>query len=571
MTINACIYYLHREELIGMKNNKLRAILAILLVLVMLSGCGAVGISQERDEENCVKFSDMEYARPDPSVFAGDVNELESALADGAKFEEITELLDTCYADYYDFSTMYALAQIHYFSDLSNEDYQEEYSYCTQASAEIQQTVEQMYVDCANSDIAQELEEEYFWEGFAEEYGEGYESSYTDRAVELMQQESELLSDYYELQSEMQDALEEPNAYALIVYDDYSVPFTEIYISLVKVRRAMAEEMGYESYAEMCYENYERDYTPEQAEQYAQDVKEYIVPLCSEANEACSLWYYEMDEDRLVNALSAVTKSMGGEIDKAFEFMQHYELYDVAVSDDKAELSFTTYLDSYDSPYIMINPYGDTDDILTFAHEFGHFTDAYVNYNSIESLDLSEVFSQSMEYLAMERFDGVLYDDEAEMVKAIKLLSTLDTYQYQAAYAEFERRVYELSDEDLQTWKIRKIFSDVSLEYDCCDEDKADYYGTLWYQVTHFFESPFYVISYAVSVDASLQIYALEKENAGAGLDMYNNLLENRGSELIESLESVGLQSPFAEGSVQAAAELLSAELNEITAAGIAA
>ena len=79
------------------------------------------------------------------------------------------------------------------------------------------------------------------------------------------------------------------------------------------------------------------------------------------------------------------------------------------------------------------------------------------------------------------------------------------------------------------------------------------------------------MISYAVSVDASLQIYALEKENAGAGLDMYNNLLENRGSELIDSLESVGLQSPFAEGRVQAAAELLSAELDEITAAGIAA
>lgn len=63
--------------------------------------------------------------------------------------------------------------------------------------------------------------------------------------------------------------------------------------------------------------------------------------------------------------------------------------------------SYTTYLESYEMPYIYISPEGTLADLLTAAHEYGHFVDGYVNCNQTFSIDCSEVFSQALEYLTL--------------------------------------------------------------------------------------------------------------------------------------------------------------------------
>ena len=111
-------------------------------------------------------------------------------------------------------------------------------------------------------------------------------------------------------------------------------------------------------------------------------------------------------------------------------------------------MSFTTYLDNYDAPFLFIDPYCDTEDVTTLSHEFGHYLDAYVNYNAYESLDLSECFSQAMEYIMLDRCamqDG----DEQAALRLIKLLDTLDLYVTQASFAEFESRVYAMDEDEL--------------------------------------------------------------------------------------------------------------------------
>ncbi|MEI3100719.1 MAG: hypothetical protein V8T45_02490 [Oscillospiraceae bacterium] len=86
--------------------------------------------------------------------------------------------------------------------------------------------------------------------------------------------------------------------------------------------------------------------------------------------------------------------------------------------------------------------------MLSFAHEFGHFTDAYINYNAYETTDLAECFSQSMEYLTLFYLDGTMEEEEAEELLFYKVLNTLELYVGQAAIAEFESRVFSLPDQE---------------------------------------------------------------------------------------------------------------------------
>ena len=83
-----------------------------------------------------------------------------------------------------------------------------------------------------------------------------------------------------------------------------------------------------------------------------------------------------------------------------------------------------------------------------------------------------------------------------------------------------------------------------------------------WLEVQHFFIAPYYMISYCVSNDLALQVYALEQETAGAGLTKYTDMLyTSAGATLLAFAETNGLTSPFAEGRVAALADFLEAQL----------
>ncbi len=529
----------------------------------------------------------MDYIRPDTGALEAAADAVGTALSAGAALDDVTALLDECYNEYYNFSTMYTLAEIRYLRDLTDEYYGAEYSWCGENWSVVQQQMERMYTLCATSDLAAELEREYFWEGFTADYGEGSAQMYTERAVALMQRESELLNAYYDLTAQPQIVLDgesvdyesylsgaDADEYARAVneyYRQYNARFAGIYIDLIRTRRAIAEEMGYESYEAMQYASYERSYTPAEAAEFVAGVREKLVPLYEELmalDPGGNIIYSYMSERRLMKTVGAAAESIGGDVREAFEFMRAHGLYSLEQSDTKASMSFTAYLDSYDAPFVFVSPYCDTEDILTLAHEFGHFLDSYYNYNAYESLDLSEFFSQSMEYIVMGRLSDVLDGEELSMLRRIKLVSTLDTYVMQSSFAEFEQRVYALPDEELSAEAINAISLDTAKEFGYYDGVSEDYYAMSWADITHFFESPFYVISYVVSSDAAQQIYALDCENAGAGLEKYLEMLPREYETLLDTLAAAGLESPFAPGRLDAVERQLRAELDASGLAG---
>ncbi|EJW94432.1 exported peptidase, partial [gut metagenome] len=213
----------------------------------------------------------------------------------------------------------------------------------------------------------------------------------------------------------------------------------------------------------------------------------------------------------------SASHDMGKEVEEAFDFMVDGGFYDISFSSNKAPMSFQTYLSQYEAPYLFIDPVGDIEDIITFSHEFGHFLDAYVNYNAYETVDVAEIFSQAMEYLMLFYYGGALSDEEQETLINIKIMDTLEMYVQQASFAEFESIVYSTDPELLSADFLNDLSLQLAIDYGYYDGENEEYFAKSWCDIVHFFEMPFYIITYPVSNDAAMQIFEFEMEESGKG------------------------------------------------------
>ena len=259
--------------------------------------------------------------------------------------------------------------------------------------------------------------------------------------------------------------------------------------------------------------------------------------------------------------MDAVAGQIGGQVKEAFDFMSRYGLYDVSVSTKKVAMSFQSYLSDYEAPFLFLNPYGDTEDILTLSHEFGHYVDAYVNYDAYETIDVSEIFSQAMEYLTLSRLESAMEAEEAENVVRMKMLDTLELYVQQASFAEFESRVYALGADALSAEVLNDLSLELAREYGYYEEGYEEYYAMSWCDIPHFFEMPFYVITYPVSNDIAMQIYALEEEQSGQGLEKYMEILDRDYEYFMDAVSTGGFESPFAPGRIESVADQMRTHL----------
>lgn len=390
---------------------------------------------------------------------------------------------------------------------------------------------------------------------------------YSDaRTVSLLQQEAELQAQYVALQNDpaiewngstrsvselLQNAVTADLYYEVLgsYYDAYNPQAGELFIKLIRTRRELAGRFGYDSYDGYAYDAlYYRDYTPAQAERYVERVRTQLAPVYTEAAEPPTLSALSAGET--MQRLHEAADTLGGEVQTAMGFLDAYQLCDITSSANKMPGSYTTYLASYEMPYIYISPEGTLADVLTAAHEFGHFVDGYVNCNQTFSIDCSEVFSQALEYLTLD--STTLDSARAAALRQYKLYDSLETFLTQACYYAFECRAYALPDSELTVERLNELFAECCVDFGLYDEEAAELSARSWIDVQHFFSAPFYVISYCVSNDAALQLYQLEQETDGAGLAAFSDLLYAAPeSTFLAMLKDGNLTSPFDESRVQ--------------------
>jgi oligoendopeptidase F len=359
-----------------------------------------------------------------------------------------------------------------------------------------------------------------------------------------MEQEAQLTNRYYDLSSGAIDYTEQ-------WFSTTGTQLEEVFVELIALRQQIARHAGYDDYAAFAYDCYHlRDYTPSQAAAYCQAIGEQLSPLYRQATQQ-RLWETVgtefCTEKQALDYLSEASKAMGGQIWECYRTMVNCELYDISIRDNKYAGSYELYLYSYGVPFLFTNPYGMMEDKLSLTHEFGHFCNDYASYGSTAGTDVSEVFSQGLEYLSL------CYVGTEDMA-VMKMMDCLNLYVEQSAFASFEQQVYDLQGEELTLENVYALYEQVGTAYgfDSWGWDSRDFV-----LIPHFFTNPMYIISYVVSNDAALQLYQLEKQTKGAGLAKYEENLDTLEGDFLAFITSAELESPFVEGRVAAVRKTL--------------
>lgn len=365
----------------------------------------------------------------------------------------------------------------------------------------------------------------------------GYDEQ-TDRQREITERVSELTLQYNALIMEY------------LSYDEETEKIGALYRELVDLHNEEAQIVGYKDYADYAYEaSYGRDFTPDDAAALCEAVKPYARQYFG------SLYYNEatyadfsadtdLTERELVGLVTQYMPRVSDDAAKAAAYMEKHGLYFMDSAERVSDLGFTTTLDQYNAPFIYLALYGDQNDIQSMFHEFGHYYDAYVNpvpdlLLSVGSLDIFEIHSTGMEALSTGWYEDI-YGEDADLARIRFLDSALYTVFSGCLFDEFQRVVY--ADPSLTPEQISQTFVTIARSYGLRSFGKE--FSHYWMQVNHNFESPFYYISYAVSMLASLQIYEMAENDWAAAADFYNDLVSLGAYDYTycELLEKVGIE-----------------------------
>lgn len=518
---------------------RMRWIALLLAVVLLFTGCSKWDWNEllgEIGAQTVTPFSEMKYTRPD-------MDKMEQALqtcCENSKTETDAQVLVNQALEFYrlynSFYTNYNLASIYYFRDMTDSQWEAEYSFCMENTSVAEAGLEELFSTLADCPLKEELEKT---EAFGPDFFDAYEGEvlWDETFTSLMNREAELKEQYYELCTQAQEEVYYSDAY----FSTYGQQMAQVYVDLIALRQEVAQYLGYEDYPTFAYDYYHyRDYTPSQAQAYLTEIGRELAPLYRQVesrtlegeNQLCS-------QNETFSYVERASKKMGGAVQQAFILLRQAGLYDITYSDRKYDGSFEIYLTDYAAPFVFVNPSGTQYDKLTFAHEFGHFCQDYATGGNISGIDVAEVFSQGMEYLSLS------YGGASSALQQLKMRDCLRIYIEQAAYALFEQQVYQLNEEELTVENVQALYEQIgrSFGFDSWDWDSRDFV-----LIGHFFTDPMYIVSYVVSNDAAFQLYQLEQAQAGSGLALLERELTTEKQYFLEFVQEAGLQSPFLPG-----------------------
>ena len=184
-------------------------------------------------------------------------------------------------------------------------------------------------------------------------------------------------------------------------------------------------------------------------------------------------------------------------------------------------------------PYVLVNYTGNLRDVSTVAHELGHGVHQYLAaengyYNSNTTLVLSETASVFAELLVFNSQLALLdRKEERNAFICQKLESIFATVFRQISMNRFEDKVHKArrGQGELKTEEVTDIWLRTQRQMFGDSVTLSQNYGIWWSYIPHFLHTPGYVYSYAFGELLVLALYARYKNEGGAFVPKYLNLL----------------------------------------------
>ena len=539
-----------------------------------------------------VNWEDISYARFDPAAFDAGVEEL-TALAEGGDSQALIDRYEELYDQFICAYTLSEVAYIRFSDDVTDQYWSDESVYSETLVADMRDELLTACHQAIQGPCGEDLRAhvggrlaDMFWNYVP----------MTDRESELMRREAELVDEYYERMNGAGDVtydyggeawtMDMINGFqgADLAYRDYD-GYLEVFYGLQKVvcdqvgplfeelvdiRAEQADIAGYESYADLAYEQtYMRDYTTRDAQVLCDAVKpiarsyfdsRYYAEARGDTDDVTP----QMDESALLDALGACVAALDPELEADWQYMTEHGLADIGFSEDRLEASYTTDLLQYGTPVIFSTLWGDFFDLSTLTHEFGHFADMRREEQPDPfisgSIDLQEIPSTTLEALGTFQY-GDVYDTGADTARSSVLCGLVESVIDGCIFDELQRRIY--ADPDMTAEDISALYADISADYGVYEPTGKDYY---WVYISHNFDVPLYYISYAVSALAAIQIWDVGQQDLSAAVDLWKDVTaaDPYTEQYLTVLPECGLRLFTEEGAVEEICAPLLEELDRL-------
>lgn len=543
-----------------------------------------------------MKFSEIEYKRPNIQEVTEKFNHLINLFKNAASFEEQDALIRNINDLRMEFQTNNTLASIKYSIDTNDKEFEDEQNFYDANSPVFDGLVHSYYTAIVNSKYRNELEAKWGKQLF--DVAEVTLRTFSPDIIEDLQKENELRTDYSKLLASAKIFFdgEEKNLQGLIPYmestdrdmrkaaneakwkffADNEEEFDRLYDELVKVRAKMAKKLGYKNFVQMGYDRMGRtDYNAGMVKVFRDQVKDTIVPIAVKLKQKQqrrlgleSFKYYDQpldyksgnakphgSPDWIVSCAKNMYSELSPETNEFFNFMLENEMMDLVNKKGKDTGGYCTFIEKYKSPFIFSNFNGTMGDIEVLTHEAGHAFQAYSSRNFeipeyfFPTSEACEIHSMSMEFLTWP-WMNCFFKDQTEKFKYSHLKGSVIFIPYGVTVDEFQHWVYDNPEatpaERKQAWlNIEKKY----LPYIDYDNNEFLEKGGRWQQQRHIYLSPFYYIDYCLAQICAFQFWKKSMENREQALEDYLRLCRAGGSKSFLGLvETAGLTSPFEDG-----------------------
>jgi len=564
-----------------------------------------------------MKFSEMTYKRPDFETVKTEIRAKLDEFKNAKSADEQIKCLDEINAIRNNLDTQSVLAEIRHSINNNDEFYTKENDYWDEYGPLYANETTNLAKAILASPFLDELKKKYPKQLFT--LLENSVKSFDECIIEDLQEENKLSTQYNRIRATAQIEfdgkkytipglavfLENPEratrkraAVAIAdFYASHEQEIDDIYDKLVKIRDKIAKKLGFKNFVELGYVRMNRsDYNAEDVACYRRQILETVTPMATQIveNQRKRLGYdkiysYDLNykfasgtpkpqgtPEWIIENGRKMYSELSPETKEFFTMMADNDLMDLVSKEGKEGGGYTTYITDYKSPFIFSNFNGTAGDLEVLTHEAGHAFQVYSSrYITIPecmwpTYESCEIHSMSMEFFTypwMKNFfgkdtDKYLYDH---------LTGTVTFLPYGVLVDHFQHEVYEHPEmspaERKAAWRKLEGMYMPWKHYDGADLFER---GGWWFQQGHIFDMPFYYIDYTLAQVCAHQFFGKLNKDFDAAWKDYLHLCKLGGTQSFLGLvKEANLKSPFEEGTVAAAMEVVKAKIEEFSKGNI--
>jgi oligoendopeptidase F len=360
----------------------------------------------------------------------------------------------------------------------------------------------------------------------------------------------------------------------------------EVYIEMVRLRRRMARNAGFDDFLAMTWRaRHRREYAPDDTLALHDAVAREVVPALQararRRTDALGIstlrpWDTRVDPDgdtplrpfssvaELESGLQRMFDALDAELGADFARLRDGWM-DLEPRPNKVPgLGYQSYFPRSRMPYIYWSAVGTDDDLVTMRHEAGHAFHSLATearwpllMHGVNRPEAAELASQSLELLTLpylEREQGGFYTPEdARRSRRAQLERVLALWVRASAVDAFQHWVYAQDPESLTpegldaAWVALSERFATGVDWSGLERDRAK-----GWQIVHCFQFPLYFIEYGIAYLGAVQLWKGALADPASALANYKRALALGGTAPLDRLyATAGARFAFDAGTVR--------------------